>query len=232
MTAARMPRSIPISKARRSDSRDATGSIRASSTTRSVSWSFKAKCLIVEMMPRLCAPSIAAPAMRPVSRRVFGEILEIAAAARVADQIRRAAEQDVEAPGPGLGPDRFALPPRQRQVPGRSQREIGRHGRRRVAVPDVSWIGDAELGIGLLQRGDAEPRNPGDVARRPDRALRFRLPPHGAARTPCTSDSFSDCVIRSSAASARVDETPVRSPQGAPAAAAEAASQPAMPRRS
>ena len=105
-------------------------------------------------------------------QRVLGEILENSPAARVADQVRRPAEQDVEAPGPGLGADRRALPPRERQIPGGSQREIGRHGRRGVARPDVPRVRDAELGVGLLQRRNAEPRDSGDVAGRPDRSLR------------------------------------------------------------
>ena len=116
-------------------------------------------------------------------QRVFGKILENAPAARIPDEVRRAAEQDVESPAPGLGADRSALAPREREVPAGGQRQVGGHRRRRVARPYVPRVGDAELGVGFLQGRNSEPGDPGNVARRADRAFRLGLPAPGRAET-------------------------------------------------
>ena len=73
---------------------------------------------MVEMTRRLCDAVDRGPGHQPRQQRVLGKIFEVAAAARVANEIGRAAEQDVEAFGSRLGRDRLALPPRKRQVPG------------------------------------------------------------------------------------------------------------------
>ena len=169
------PRSMAISKASRSDSRIAAGSIRASRTTRSVSCALRAKCLVVEMMWRLCTPSIMAPAISAGEQRVLGEIFEIAAAARVANEIRRAAKKDIEAFRARFGADCLALKPREAEVPGRGEGEIGRHRRRCIAAADVAGVGDAKLCVRFLQRRNAEARYPGHIARRADRSGRFGL---------------------------------------------------------
>ena len=107
-------------------------------------------------------------------QRILGKIFEVPPAARIANEVRRAAEQHVEAPRPRVRPDRFALAARQRQVPGRRQSQIGGHRRRRVATPDFAGIGDAEGTVGLLQGGNAESGNPRHVAGRPERAFGLR----------------------------------------------------------
>ena len=140
MTLPGRPCSIAISKASRSASRAAAASIRASSTTRSVSCAFRAKCLTVAMTWRLCTPAIAFPAMSPVSSGSSEKILEIAAAARIADQIGRASEQDRKAFAARFGADGFALSTSQIRIPARSQREI--RGHRGGCVP-----GSDEAGI-------------------------------------------------------------------------------------
>ena len=228
MTAPGRPCSIPISKARRSDSRAAAGSIRASSTTRSVSWSLRAKCLMVERMWRLCAPAIIAPAMRPVTsgssekyskmRPPRGSRTRFAAppsrtlnplplaSAPTASPWRRASERsqlDASARSDGIA---VAVSPG-RMFPG-------------LATPSSASVsckaGTPSRGIPGMK--PAEPIAPSGLGR----------PPQGAARPPWTSDSFSACVIRSSAASARADELPDSSPHGAPAAdVARSASPPA-----
>ena len=108
-------------------------------------------------------------------QRILGEILEIAAAARVANEICRAAKKDIEALRARFGADCLALKPRKRLVPGRGEGEIGRHRGRGVAGTDVAWVGDAKLCVRLLQRGNAEARYAGHVARRADRSGRFGL---------------------------------------------------------
>ena len=149
---------MAISNASRSDSRVAAGSICASRTTRSVSCALSAKCLIVEMMWRLCTPSIMAARHHSGEQRVLGEIFKIAAAARVANEIRRAAKKHIEALRARFGADGLALKPRHARVPGRGESEIGRHRRRRVAGTDIARVGDAEFCVRLLQRGNAEAR--------------------------------------------------------------------------
>ncbi len=175
MTAPGRPRSIAISKASRSDSRIAAGSMRASSTTRSVSWALRAKCLMVEMRPRLCAPAIMLPAISPVSSGSSEKYSKLrpprGSRMRLAVPPRRT-----------LKPFRarfsghcLALKPREAHVPGRGEGEIGRHRRRRVAGADVARVGDAELGVRLLQGGNSEARDARHVACRPDRSGRFGL---------------------------------------------------------
>ena len=111
---------------------------------------------------------------QPGQQRILGKIFEVPPAARIANEVRVAAEQHVEPLGPRVRPDRFALAARQLEVPGRRQRQIGGHRRRRVAAPDVAWIGDAERTVGLLQGGNAESGDPRHVTGRAERALGLR----------------------------------------------------------
>ena len=101
------------------------------------------------------------------------------------------------------------------EIPAGRQREVGGHRRRRVARPYVPRVGDAELGVGLLQGGNAEPRDAGDEARRADRALGFGLAAPGRARGRRGRATASPAVSSvSRAVSARDDELPLSSPHG------------------
>jgi hypothetical protein len=117
-------------------------------------------------------------------QRVFGKIFEIAAAARVANEVDGAAEQQVEATGARLVRHRLTLAARQRLVPSRGERQIRRHRRRTFAAADVAGIGDAEFAVGLLQSRHAEPWRPRDEAGRADRAVRLGSAAPRRAKTP------------------------------------------------
>ena len=111
-------------------------------------------------------------------QRVLGKVLESPAAARVADEVRRAPEQNVEPPGARLRADALALPSGQREIEGRSQREIRRHRPPPSPRSDVTRIGDAERPVGLLQGRNAEPRGtPGTKPADPTAPSGFGLPP-------------------------------------------------------
>jgi hypothetical protein len=106
-------------------------------------------------------------------KRVLPGIFELAAAAGIAHQIGAAAEHDVEAA-------LRRLPPQQRAgAVGGAGIETGGHcqagwqGDGRVAGADVVGVRDAEAGITLLQRRNAEPGDAGDVAGGADGALGF-----------------------------------------------------------
>ena len=102
---------------------------------------------------------------------VFREILEIAAAARIANEVHGAAEQDIEAAGARLTRHRFPLASRQRLVPSRGERQIRRHRGRAFAAADIAGIGYAEFAVGLLQSRHAEARRAGHEASRTDGAV-------------------------------------------------------------
>ena len=106
-----------------------------------------------------------APAMSAGEQRILGEIFEIAAAARVANEICRAAKKDIETFRARFGADCLALKPREAHVPCRGEGEIGRHRGRCIAGADIARVGDAKLCVRLLQRWNAEARYPGHVAR-------------------------------------------------------------------
>ena len=116
-----------------------------------------------------------APSHDAGEQRVFGEIFEIAPATRITNEICCAAKKHVEALRSRLRPDRLALKPRHIGAPGRGEGEIGRHRSRRVAVTDVSGVGDAKLRIRLLQRRNAEARHAGHVTCRANRSGRSGL---------------------------------------------------------
>ena len=181
MTLCGRPRSMASSKARRSASRIAEASIRASSTTRSVSWAFSAKCLIVEMMRLSCTPAIASPAITPVSSGSSEKYSKFRPFARVSDQVCGASEQHIEALGARRGPDRATLLARQSRVPGRGERQVRGHGDSGVVRADMARIGDPEFRVGFLQRRYSEARHAGNEACGAHGLRRLRLAAPGGA---------------------------------------------------
>ena len=206
MTLPGRPHSMPISKARRSDSRAAAGSIRASSTTRSVSWAFRAKCLIVEITPWLCAPSIAAPTMSPVrsgssekyskSRPPRGSRMRLAAPpSRTLKPLARAS-------APTASPCRRARARSQVDASARLDGIAVAVSFRRIC-PGLATPSSASVSCraGMPRRG-----MPSTYPAEPTAPLGRSFPPHGAPSTPLTRASFSTWLIFRRADSARSAE--------------------------
>ena len=169
---------MPIWKASRSDSRIAASSRSELTTTRPVSWALSRKCLIVETTPSDWMPAIECAGDDAGQQRVLRNVFEVAAAARLTHQVGAAAEHDVEALGARFPPDQRAGGAGGLGIEGGAEQQRRRERRRLVAGPDVAGVGDAEAGIGLLHRRDAEPRDGRVVCGGPERALGLRAAVH------------------------------------------------------
>ena len=104
-------------------------------------------------------------------QRILAQILEIAAAARIARQVDAAAEQHVEPLGRRLRADRGAAGISEIGVPGGGEGEAGGECGGGVAGAAVAGIGDAEAGVCLVEAGDAEAGDRRDEAGAGHRAL-------------------------------------------------------------
>lgn len=96
-------------------------------------------------------------------QRVLGEVLEVAAVARVTRQVDGAGQLDVEPAAAGLPPDHLAGGPGQCGVESGGQRQPGGQRRGRIAGA-VAGIGDTESGVAHPQRRNPQPRNAGHIA--------------------------------------------------------------------
>ena len=144
----------------------------ASSQWRLVSLQLSEKCLIVEITPSPWIPAIDSAGEHGAQQRVLGEVLEVAAVARVAREVDAAGEHHVEAAAARLAADHRARRARQRRVEARAQRDARRQRGRGVARP-VARVGDPEAGVAHEQRRDPEPRA------RPGRSPRSSARPSG-----------------------------------------------------
>ncbi len=122
-------------------------------------------------VPGLHAPDRLA-GQGPGQQRVFAEVFEIPAVARIARQVGAWAEQDIEALAPGLAADHPAGLIGEVRIEARRQGQAGRQGRAPVLGPHVRGIGDPETGVALLQRRHAKAGRAGDIASRPERSGR------------------------------------------------------------
>ena len=105
------------------------------------------------------------PVQGPGQQRILPQIFEVATVARLPRQVHPAAQQHVEALGPGLRPDHGPV------GIGHFRVEAGRGSQSRrqeggpLAPAQVRRIGDAEAGIGLVPFRQAQPGDGGIVAR-------------------------------------------------------------------
>ena len=220
MTLAGRPCSIAISNANRSASRAAAGSIRASSTTRSVSCAFRAKCLTVAMTWRLCTPATAFPAMSPVSSGSSEKYSKLRPPR--GSRIRSAAPpSSTEKPlprasAPTASPCRRAKSGSQLEASARSE------GIAVAVSPDRMKPGFATPSSASVScRGGMPSRGmPGTKPAEPIAPGGFGFPPQGAPRPPWTRESSSSRVICSTAIRARSSAGRERLSQGHPSALA------------
>ena len=103
---------------------------------------------------------------RAGEKRVLAAIFEIAAIPRVANEVHAAGQHDVEAGGAGFGADHPASGKTHRRVPARRGGEAGGEGGALALVLRPALGGDADAGVRLPLRRDAEARDAGDEPRR------------------------------------------------------------------
>ncbi len=99
----------------------------------------------------------------PGQQRILAQIFEIAPVARIAGQVDTAAEQQVEAFAPSLLAGDLTALIGDLGAPGGGRGQARRQGGGPVA-PQAGKIGDAQAGVGLLERGQAETRDPRHIA--------------------------------------------------------------------
>jgi hypothetical protein len=100
----------------------------------------------------------------PGQQRVLAQVFEVAPVARVAQQVRPAGQQHVEALLAGLLADHRPGGEGGLRVPGRRQRHAG--GQRDGVVVLTPGAGDAKARVALGEVWDGEARHAGDIARR------------------------------------------------------------------
>ncbi len=108
-------------------------------------------------------------------QRVFRHILKVAAASRLADKVGAPGQLHVEPFSKRLPPDQRAGALRHFRVEGGAQQQAGGQRGGIIAGADIAQVADAETGVALLQRGDAQARYGGIVSGGTDRLLRKRL---------------------------------------------------------
>ena len=117
-------------------------------------------------------------AQRAGQQRIFAQVFEIAAVARLAHQVHAAGKQDVEALALGFPAHRCAGALDQLRVPGRGHRRARRKCGGAILGPHhAAQVGDAQAGIALGEVRNAQPwdsRNVAGAERQSRRALRRR----------------------------------------------------------
>ena len=195
------------SKASRSDSRCAVGSMIASTQWRLVSWQLSEKCLIVEMTPRSGSQRSTPPPSSRAEQRVLGQVLEVAPVARIAGQVDPAGQQHVEPAHARLASDHRPGDAGQIGIEARPERQAcGQRGRGIAGTK--AGVGHPQAGVAHDQRRDAQPGHARRVARAHRRAFRDpRLarpdPRRDCPSAPRSNPKRSSSVICASVARAR-----------------------------
>ena len=107
-------------------------------------------------------------------QRVLAQIFEVAAAPGIARQVDAARQHDVEALGPRLAADHRAALIGELGIEARGQRQARRQCGCGIPLALLDLVGDAQAGIGLAQRRNAQARNRRLLAGRGDHVARCR----------------------------------------------------------
>ena len=93
-------------------------------------------------------------------KRIFARIFECAATARVAREIHRAIQHEIEAAISRLGPDHRSVQIRNIRVPCCGRHDAGRKGCRLVARAKAPVVGNPDAGIRLDECGNTKASDP------------------------------------------------------------------------